>query len=262
MDTLEYLNELLSEGEEVLNTKYDPNGGGDGFVVMGFRVTVDEIKFAKWQSKSIAFLEQILGTDDFRLKKFKEEVRNNFYDHVQIGIGILESIIEDIDRNNFKTEISKRNTELEPFLHIEAILNNFHEVVKQLSHRQRDREPLKINDEYDVQYLLNSLLRIHFNDVREEEPTPSSAGKSTKVDFLIKDCNAVIETKMARKTLKDKEVGNELILDIKRYSEHPSCDMLYCFIYDPKGYIRNQGGLKNDLEDFPSNMDVKIIICP
>ena len=127
MDTLEYLNELLSEGEEVLNTKYDPNGGGDGFVVMGFRVTVDEIKFAKWQSKSIAFLEQILGTDDFRLKKFKEEVRNNFYDHVQIGIGILESIIEDIDRNNFKTEISKRNTELEPFLHIEAILNNFHE---------------------------------------------------------------------------------------------------------------------------------------
>ena len=109
---------------------------------------------------------------------------------------------------------------------------------------------------------MHSLLFIHFKYIREEDPTPNNAGKSTKVDFLIKDCNTVIETKMMRETLDDGKVGSELILDIQRYSKHPSCDTLYCFIYDPKGYIRNSEGLKNDLEDIPSEIEVKVIICP
>lgn len=262
MTTINRLNELLKEGKEILKTKYDPNFAEDGVITIGFKVTVNDLKFTKWQSKTIVFLEKILKPDDFRLIKFKEEVKTNYYNDTKIGVGILESLVEDIESNDFKENTYEDNYELEPYYFIESILNNFHEVVKTLSKRNRNRDPLIINDEYDVQYLLHSLLFIHFKDIREEDPTPNNAGKSTKVDFLIKDCNTVIETKMMRETLDDGKVGSELILDIQRYSKHPSCDTLYCFIYDPKGYIRNSEGLKNDLEDIPSEIEVKVIICP
>jgi hypothetical protein len=40
-----------------------------------------------------------------------------------------------------------------------------------------------VQDEYDVQDILKALLRVHFNDVRPEEPNPSIAGQSPRVDF-------------------------------------------------------------------------------
>ena len=40
----------------------------------------------------------------------------------------------------------------------------------------------------------------------EKKTLPKQCGKSTKVDFLIKDCNTVIETKMMRETLDDEKL--------------------------------------------------------
>ena len=57
----------------------------------------------------------------------------------------------------------------------------------------------EIKDEYDVQDLLNALLRLNFDDVRPEEYTPSYAGSSTRVDFLLKKEKIVIEVKKTRK---------------------------------------------------------------
>lgn len=42
--------------------------------------------------------------------------------------------------------------------------------------RHGNREPLKIDDEYDVQDLLQSILRLFFDDVRAEDCVPSYAG--------------------------------------------------------------------------------------
>lgn len=38
------------------------------------------------------------------------------------------------------------------------------------------------------------------------------------MDFLIKDHQIVIETKVTSETLRDKEIGNQLIEDITHYS--------------------------------------------
>ena len=71
------------------------------------------------------------------------------------------------------------------FQKLEYLIQRFHQVVRQLKHRHDDRETLVIRDEYDVQDLLHALLRTLFDDVRPEEHTPSYAGASSRMDFLL-----------------------------------------------------------------------------
>ena len=98
----------------------------------------------------------------------------------------------------------------------------------------------------DVQDLLHSLLRIEFDDIRNEEWTPSYAGGSARMDFLLKEEQIVVEVKKTRDTLKDKEIGEQLIIDKERYKHHPDCRLLICFIYDPNNLIKNPKGLIKD----------------
>ncbi len=127
------------------------------------------------------------------------------------------------------------------------VINSFHNVALQLRHRYNKRNTLIIEDEYDVQDLLHSLLRIEFDDIRQEEYTPSYAGSSTRMDFLLKNEKIVIEVKKTREKLADKEVGDQLILDTQHYKAHPYCARLICFIYDPDDRIKNPRGLEQDL---------------
>jgi hypothetical protein len=121
-------------------------------------------------------------------------------------------------------------------------------VVKQLRQRHDSRETLDVKDEYDVQDLLHALLRLYWDDVREEQWTPSYAGKAARVDFLLPTEQAVIEVKMTRKGLTHKELGDQLIVDIARYGNMKDCSRLYCFVHDPDGYIKNPRGVESDLE--------------
>ena len=66
-------------------------------------------------------------------------------------------------------------------------MQRFDEVVIQLQKRHGSRSGFDIDDEYDVQDLLNGLLRLFFEDIRNEEWNPSYAGSSSKSDFLLKD---------------------------------------------------------------------------
>ena len=43
--------------------------------------------------------------------------------------------------------------------------------------------------------LLHALLLLYFDDIRAEEWTPSYAGKSARMDFLLKNEGVVIEVK-------------------------------------------------------------------
>ncbi len=157
-----------------------------------------------------------------------------------------------------KTELSDSGVEIEEHAeHIYNIINKFHIVSNQLLNRYNNRETIKINDEYDVQDLMHALLKQNFDDVRPEEYTPSYAGSSTRVDFLLKKEKIVIEVKKTRKGLDDKEVGNQLILDSLHYKVHPDCKHLICFVYDPENRIKNPRGLESDLNEL-SNDDLLV----
>lgn len=143
---------------------------------------------------------------------------------------------------------------------LERLLRRFHRAARQIKHRYADRPGFHVEDEYDVQDLLHAFLRALFDDVRPEEYTPSYAGGASRMDFLLKSEQIVIETKVASTSLRDKQIGEQLIIDIKRYQAHPDCKRLICFVYDPLGNIRNPSGLEADLSRIHDKIEVKVIV--
>lgn len=156
----------------------------------------------------------------------------------------------------------KRTDDLNKIILLNIIFEKFHSIVIQLRKRYNERSTLDVKDEYDVQDLLLCLLKLFFNDIRKEEWTPSYAGVSSRMDFLLKEEQIVIEVKKTRKTLTDKELGTQLIEDKEKYKQHPNCKKLICFTYDPEGRISNPKGLQNDLNKDDSDFKVEIIIKP
>jgi hypothetical protein len=106
----------------------------------------------------------------------------------------------------------------------------------------------------------DAILRGLFGDVRPEEYSPSYAGGSSRVDFLLKGEKTVIETKMATAKLRDKQIGEQLVVDIKRCQQHPDCKRLVCFVYDPGGFLKNPGKLEADVSGIHDKVEVKVVI--
>lgn len=146
---------------------------------------------------------------------------------------------------------------------IKTLCNGFHAVVRQLRSRHDNRATLEVEDEYDVQDLLHALLKLYFKDIRKEEWVPSYAGSSSRTDFLLKNERIMVEIKKTSEKLKDKQLGEQIILDAAKYKEHPDCKTLVCFIYDPEGRVINPSGLEADLVKLSSNdLTVIVIIRP
>jgi len=145
---------------------------------------------------------------------------------------------------------------------IEKVLKRFHQVAREIRRRHANRPSFEIKDEYDVQDLLRGLLKLHFDDVRDEEWTPSYAGASARMDLLLKSEQIVIEVKMARKGLGQKRIREQLIVDKAYYKGHKDCKKLYCFIYDPDGKIKNPRGFERDLSDKVDGFETKVLIVP
>lgn len=123
------------------------------------------------------------------------------------------------------------------------------------------RHSIDIEDEADVKDELDEMFRHLFDDVRREEGTPSFAGASSRMDFFLKNESIGIEVKKTRNSLLERELGAELITDKARYSRHPDCKRLICFVYDPERRLRNPNELK-ELEDDTGELSVKVIVSP
>lgn len=105
------------------------------------------------------------------------------------------------------------------------------------------------------------MLSIHFDDVRPEEYSPSYAWWSSRIDFILKKEKIAVEVKMTRESLKDKQIWEQLIVDIARYEWHPDCETLVCFVYDSLWLVWNPVWLENDLEQ-SNTYPVKVFIRP
>lgn len=142
------------------------------------------------------------------------------------------------------------------------ICRRFPLMVDTLRKRYGQRPPLEMIDEYDVQDLLHSVLRLHFDDVRPEEYTPSYAGKHSRVDFLLPSERMVVEAKMTRAGLGQKDVINQLLIDVGRYSKMEQVDTLVCLVFDPERRCDNPKGIENDVENSGGRLKVRVVVCP
>ena len=143
-----------------------------------------------------------------------------------------------------------------------VILEGFDRAARQLRSRHKQRDTLTITDEYDVQDLLHALLVVCFDDVRDEEWTPSYGGGSSRVDFLLKSEKIVIEAKMTREGLASRQARDQLAIDVQNYRSHSDCRMLVCFVYDPAGRINNPRGFETDLSRDDGPFPVRVLVRP
>lgn len=251
---LQKLNSLVEYGEEVRKTEHVSGGYLAGLVFY------DSAKYNGWISRIVNVLDKYnidtLETSMIVNTSNGREISKTDINTVQEQ---LRSLISSIEEGYLDVE-SNSNQIQKDFL-LENIFNKFHKVCRQLRTRHDSRQTLQITDEYDVQDLLHALLLLHFDDVRPEEWTPSYAGGAVRMDFLLKQEKIVIEVKKTRNTMTSKSLGEELIIDKEKYSEHPDCDRLYCFVYDPEGILGNPIGIKNDLEK-GANGFIKVFIRP
>lgn len=212
--------------------------------------------FLKWEMTSLLFLQQEYKGHPLVTKFNKiidEDQSNCLIKTLNSLMGILGAI----------EKIQPKVVNIDYDLIISNIIEHFNACAIQLKRRHAGRNTLIISDEYDVQDLLHALLKLHFSDVRPEEWTPSYAGNSNRMDFLLKEAHIAIEVKMTRDNLKDKEIGEQLILDIAKYQQHPDVDTLYCFVYDPNAILHNPVGLENDLNKLSTdNFSVKVFVRP
>ena len=143
-----------------------------------------------------------------------------------------------------------------------GLCRRFPTFIRELGRRYNQREPFKVNDEYDLQDLLQAVLSIHFTDIRNEEWNPSYGGNQSRSDFLLKPERVVIETKMTRKGLGQRQVIEQLTIDKAQYSNHPDCRSLICFVYDPDHRLQNTAAIENDLSDEIGGLRTLVVVSP
>ena len=236
--------------------------------------SVSSMAFQKWKRQTRLAIAHVFGEDSNHVNEFdairwkpgsyySSNAEQAFMEAYSRGMSnaqaLLESMIEEIVEYWNESDVEPSP---DPTVSVEKLCNRFHIVAQQLQARHDNRQPFGIDDEYDVQDLLHALLKLFYDDVRPEEYTPSYAGKSSRMDFLLKDEQTVIETKKTGKSLGEKDVGDQLIIDIERYKPHPDCQRLICFVYDPEGRIRNPIGIENDLTRTHDGLEVRVIVAP
>jgi hypothetical protein len=184
------------------------------------------------------------------------------------ALGAADTALKDADRlarqavAQLRTGLAAPDTDsarhISPATTVASILRRFDDAARALRGRQRGRPDFEVNDEYDVQDLVHAFLRLHFEDVRPEEWSPSYLGASTRIDFLLKREGVVVETKMARDGLTARKLGEELAIDAVRYRAHPDAGALVCFVHDPDNRIGNPRGIEDDLVAL-SDDDLQIV---
>ncbi|MGH7885022.1 MAG: hypothetical protein ACRENO_04925 [Thermodesulfobacteriota bacterium] len=240
---------------------------------INYEVDENSAYIGMWESRCINIISKysIQKADEFKKKKSSIRINDpagNYKNRKDAKVSYLQALYEDINLNpdfyiEDSSETKLKNPSIPDFnIDLMKIFDKFHIVASQIKRRHSSRTSLEINDEYDVQDLLHALLRLFFDDIRAEETTPSYAGKFSRMDFLLKSESVVVEVKKTNAKLKDGEIGTQLLDDITRYKEHPSCKILYCFVYDPESMIINPKGLEHDLSRTEYNLEVKVVIRP
>jgi hypothetical protein len=182
------------------------------------------------------------------LKGEHGDVRRSTAAKVQLIRRLLRAVLEgSLVTDNSRRFVGFAGARMDTTELIGAIARRGELVVRQLGKRYDNRPTLTVDDEYDYQDFFHSLLQLFFNDIRREEWTPSYAGGSNRIDFLLPESLVAVELKYSRPSMSTKKLGEELLIDLAKYAKHPSVNHVICIVMDAKGQIENPRGIEKDL---------------
>ena len=114
--------------------------------------------------------------------------------------------------------------------------------------RNKARNTLEVNDEFDLQDFLRAVLRMEFADLIHEDPLPKVASLSGRIDFALRDQKIYIELKVFESESYWKNtMSKDIASKIDRYGRSHECDLLIFFIYDPTQAMRDAARIEKEL---------------
>ena len=222
-----------------------------------------------WTSKIKAFLSDPLAMNLLASDGSPDWLGPWKYDFKRCAEGPLttqRSILEEL-RSQAKRDQQRRDTTVEVLGTSEVDdlvekLRRFPEAIKPLGDRRTGKASFDIVDEYDVQDLVEFLLRSMFDDIRAEETTETHAGSSSRIDFLIPQIGLAVEVKFAGPSLGHKKLTEQIHDDIGRYPAHSSAQSILFFVYDPDRVIPNPKGYVEDIEKLSrEDLSVRVVLA-
>lgn len=210
---------------------------------------LDSRKTQEWKLKTLTCLKNTIGVEDELYLEFDKHTKTNYKHEIEKAVSTLKIIIATLERNSLR----KNNTSNQEI--IETILNKFHRLVVELKELNVD-----IKTEEDVKKLLKALLSMYYENIKPEEHVESYAGIASRIDLYIKDINYGIEIKLAKNTIQQKQIVEQINDDIQKYQKLPNCEKIYFFIYNPELLVNHAS-----LEDLPSqagNIEITTIVNP
>lgn len=143
---------------------------------------------------------------------------------------------------------------------VQRVLDRFGVVARHLDERGREKSPLRMKDEYDVQYLLHGLLGVHFDDIRAETSTDRHSSVNPRIDFLLEQHAIGIEVKRASDSMTPRRIRSELAEDKEQYRKDTDIETLFCFIYDPDRKFENPMEFEVDFASSTSNLTTTVTV--
>ena len=119
---------------------------------------------------------------------------------------------------------------------------------------------LELKEERDLQDLMKAILSLHYNNVLREDPVQQYAGAWARVDLFIKDVGLMVETKMTGRSTGQREVGDQLIVDMNRYATRADCRGFFALVYDPDRQIDNPNGFERDLAAAGGSTPTRVVV--
>lgn len=240
-----------------------------------------ERRYATWDRRNYTFLAELFDTDEIAAEyktvaKFNltgtyksPERAKQHQKRIDRKVQWFKELERRIDHHFHEAgespPVRSFSEKLSALEKVDLLCSRFHAVVDQLGQPKRGNkrgQRSSVTNEYDIQDVFHALLWVFFKDVRREDAVPQRAGASSRTDFVLKQEQIIIELKKTRQNLKDKEVGDQLLIDIGRYKARKDCKLLYCFVYDPEGYIRNPTALEEELSSNDGELAVKVVVLP
>lgn len=128
---------------------------------------------------------------------------------------------------------------------VETICKRISHTAKILATRSRKgKSPYMITDEYDVQDLLQGVLRAYLKYSVQEDPLQKVAGiRSGRADISIDELGVIIEVKYVYSTEDQKRIFDDFSKDMLLYTAWPSLRTLIYLVYNSAG-LKDPEGLE------------------
>lgn len=144
---------------------------------------------------------------------------------------------------------------------IESILHRLPEVIKQYKTQNKNSFNIKIENEYDVQYLLQGFLRLYFDDVKLESWSSTAGATAGRLDVFLFDKKIAIEIKITKSGVTERSLLEQFAFDKVLFEGIPNLKRLFFYVYDPVGLPTKQK-LISDVKGMSSRVKIDIVVSP